>query len=209
MTRTITLDEALAQCPVAAILRGVRPEEVIAHGEALHAAGIRVVEVPLNSPEPLLSIARLAERFGEAMFVGAGTVLTVQGVADVRQAQGRLIVAPNTDPEVIRASLAGGLVPVPGFATATEAFVALAAGARRLKHFPAVSYGPQHLRQLKAVLPAEASVWVTGGVGPGDIKSWREAGAAAFGIGGELYRPGQSPAETLTKARALVMAARS
>lgn len=196
----MNLEAALAERPVVAILRGVRPDEVVAHAQALFDAGLRGVEVPLNSPEPLESIRRLATAFAGRMALGAGTVLTVAQVEAVAGAGGRLIVAPNTNPAVIRRAAALGLDPAPGFATATEAFLAVEAGARHLKLFPAATYGPGHLRQLKAVLPPEAAVWAVGGVGPKDFAAWREAGAHAFGLGGELYRAGQSPAETAEKA---------
>ena len=203
----MTLDDALAACPVVAIVRGVRPEEVVDHAHALFEAGVRGVEVPLNSPEPLFSIRRLAERFGDTMAVGAGTVLDVPSVEAVAEAGGRIIVAPNVSAEVIRRAVELGLDPAPGFATASEAFAALAAGARHLKLFPAATYGPAHLRQLKAVLPAEAAVWAVGGVGAEDLATWWAAGARAFGIGGEIYRPGQSPQETASRARRIVTAA--
>jgi 2-dehydro-3-deoxyphosphogalactonate aldolase len=205
----MTLDDALAECPVVAIVRGVRPDEVLAHAEALFAAGVRGVEVPLNSPDPLASIGRLAERYGVRMVVGAGTVLTAAQVDAVAQAGGRLIVAPNTSPEVIRRAVALGLDPAPGFASATEAFMALEAGAKHLKLFPAVTYGPAHLRQLKAVLPPQAVVWGVGGVGPDTMQDWWRAGARAFGLGGEIYRAGQSVAETAEKAARVVAAARA
>lgn len=204
----MTLDDALAECPVVAIIRGVKPDEALGVGEALYAEGVRGVEVPLNSPDPLESIRRLAREFGDRMMVGAGTVLEPQSVDEVAQAGGRIIVAPNTDAEVIRRAVALKLDPAPGFATATEAFTALAAGARHLKLFPAVTYGPAHLKQLKAVLPPEAVVWGVGGVGPDSMADWWAAGARAFGLGGELYRAGQSVAETREKARRVVEAAR-
>lgn len=203
------LAEALAACPVVAIVRGIRPQEAIEHVEQLYAAGVRGVEVPLNSPDPMDSIRRIAEAFGDRMAVGAGTVLTAAGVDEVARAGGRIIVAPNTDAAVIRRSVERGLDPAPGFATASEAFVALEAGARHLKLFPAVTYGPTHLKQLKAVLPAEAVVWAVGGVGPYSMADWWAAGARAFGLGGELYRPGQTPADTGQKARQIVAAARA
>lgn len=202
------LDEALAQCPVAAILRGVRPDEILATAEALYDAGLRVVEIPLNSPEPLESLRRLAQAFGEALVCGSGTVLSMDQVDQVAQAGGRLVVAPNTSPAVIRRALDLDLDPVPGFATATEAFQALEAGARRLKLFPAITYGPAHLRQLKAVLPPETMVWAVGGVTPDTFEAWTTAGARAFGLGSDLYRPGQSAAETRDKAMAAVAAVR-
>lgn len=205
----MTLDDALAECPLVAILRGVRPDEARAHTDALYRAGLRAVEVPLNSPEPLASIRTLADGFGALMAVGAGTVLTPEAVDDVARAGGTLVVAPNTAPEVIRRAATLGLDPAPGFATATEAFVALNAGARHLKLFPAATYGPGHLRQLRAVLPPEAVVWAVGGVGAEDLQAWWAAGARGFGIGGEIYRPGQTPAETAEKALRLVTAARA
>ena len=204
----MTLDEALAECPVVAILRGVRPDEVLDHAEVLYAAGVRGIEVPLNSPEPIESIRKLATAYGARMVVGAGTVLSPERVDAVAAAGGRIIVAPNTDPEVIRRAVALGLDPAPGFATATEAFAALAAGARHLKLFPAATYGPGHLKQLKAVLPADAVVWGVGGVGPDTMQAWWSAGARAFGLGGEIYRAGQSVAETAEKAARVVAAAR-
>ena len=203
----MTLEDAIALSPIVAILRGLRPDEALAHAEALFDAGIRALEVPLNSPDPLVSIAAIAGAFGDRMMVGAGTVLTPAQVDDVAKAGGRLIVSPNSDPEVIRRTVALGLVAAPGFATATEAFTAYAAGARHLKLFPAASYGPGHLKQLKAVLPSDAFVWAVGGVGPDNLAAWRAAGAHAFGIGGELYRPGQSPADTRSRGVEMVKAA--
>ena len=205
----MTLDDALAECPVVAIVRGIRPDEALHHAEALYAAGLRAVEVPLNSPDPLESIRRLAEAYGERMVVGAGTVLTVGQVEAVAAAGGRLIVSPNTGREVIRRAMELDLDPVPGFATATEAFMALEAGARHLKLFPAVTYGPAHLKQLKAVLPAAAVVWAVGGIAATDLADWRRAGAWAFGLGGELYTPGQTPQETVERARRIVAAGRA
>lgn len=206
---TLSLDAALAECPVVAIVRGVRPDEILAHAEALYGAGVRGVEVPLNSPEPLDSIRKLAEAWGERMAVGAGTVLTAAGVDDVAEVGGRIIVSPNTSCEVIRRAVQRGLDPAPGFSTPTEAFMALEAGARHLKLFPAVSFGPAHVKQIKAVLPPEAVVWAVGGVGPAEMADWWRAGCGAFGIGGELYRPGQTPAETAEKAARVVAAARA
>lgn len=202
----MTLDEALAECPIVAILRGVRPIEVLAHVEALYDAGVRGVEVPLNSPEPFESIRLIVQAFGATMAVGAGTVLTIEQVDAVAAVGGRLIVAPNTSSLVIRRGLELGLEPAPGFATATEGFAALAAGARHLKLFPAATYGPGHLRQLKAVLPAMAVVWAVGGVDASNLGQWRAAGAGAFGIGGEIYRPGQTREDTARKAREIVAA---
>lgn len=204
----MNLQVALAECPLVAILRGVGPEEALEHVGALYDAGLRSVEVPLNSPAPLESIRRIADAFGSRMAVGAGTVLTVGQVEAVAVAGGRIVVSPNTNPEVIARAVELGLDPAPGFATATEAFAALAAGARRLKLFPASTYGVGHLRQLKAVLPAEVTVWAVGGVGPDSLADWWEAGARAFGLGGELYRAGQTVQVTATKAARAMAAAR-
>jgi 2-dehydro-3-deoxyphosphogalactonate aldolase len=204
----MTLDEALAECPVVAIVRGVKPDEILAHAQALYDAGVRGVEVPLNSPDPFESIRRLVEAWRGRMVVGAGTVLRAQQVEEVAKVGGRIIVSPNTCSEVIRSAVKLGLDPAPGFATATEAFTAMEAGARHLKLFPAVTYGPAHLKQLNAVLPAETVVWAVGGVGAPDLAEWWGAGARAFGLGGELYRAGQSPAETAEKAARVVAAVR-
>lgn len=206
---TLSLDAALAECPVMAIMRGVRPEEILDHAAALYDAGVRGLEVPLNSPDPIASIGRLADAFGQRMAVGAGTVLTPAAVEEVARVGGRIIVAPNVDAAVIARAVQLGLAPAPGFSTPTEAFAALAAGARHLKLFPAVSYGPAHVKQISAVLPAEAVVWAVGGVGPVQMADWWAAGARAFGVGGELYRPGQTPAETAEKAGRVVAATRA
>ena len=205
----MTLDDALAICPVVAILRGVSPHEAIVQCEALYAAGIRAVEVPLNSPEPLRSIGEMATVFGAVMAVGAGTVLTREDVDAVAREGGRMIVAPNVSPQVIARARHLGLDPAPGFATASEGFAALAAGARHLKLFPAATYGPGHLHQLKAVLPTTAVIWAVGGVGPGDLAAWWAAGARAFGIGGEIFRPGQPALETGERARSIMTAVRA
>jgi len=188
---SLGLDEALQQCPVVAIVRGVRPEEVLEHAQALYDAGIRGVEVPLNSPEPLDSIGKLAEAWGDRMVVGAGTVLTAAGVDDVARAGGRIIVSPNASGEVIRHAVELGLDPAPGFATPTEAFHAIAAGAKHLKLFPAVTYGPAHVKQIKAVLPPEAVVWAVGGVGAGEMAAWWEAARVRSAWAGSSTGPGR------------------
>ena len=203
------LDEALERCPAVAILRGVRPDEILDHTEALKQAGMFGVEVPLNSPEPLVSIARMSEAFGTDMACGAGTVLSAEMVDAAAVAGARLIISPNTDTVVIARAVELGLDAAPGFATASEAFRALQAGARHLKLFPASTYGPGHVRQLKAVLPATAVLWAVGGVGAAEMADYWAAGVRAFGIGSEVYRPGQPAEETGRKARKLVEAARS
>lgn len=205
----MTLDEALAECPVVAIIRGVTPDEVLDVAAALYEAGIRGVEVPLNSPDPIESIRRLTEAFGERMICGAGTVLKPIQVEEVARVGGKIIVSPNTQVDVIRRSVELGLDPAPGFGTASEAFAALDAGARHLKLFPAVSFGPNHIRQLKAVLPTHAVVWAVGGAGADNMAEWWAAGARAFGLGSELYKAGQTAAETAEKATRVVSVARS
>ena len=205
----MTLDEALAAAPVVAILRGVTPDAVVGVAEALIAAGIHVIEVPLNSPQPIESIGRLIQAVGDRAVCGAGTVLNEADVDAVADVGGRVIVTPNTDVAVIRRSLFRGLEPLPGFATPTEAFAAYAAGARRLKLFPAVTFGPGHIRQIKAVLPRDASVLAVGGVRPETMGEWTAAGVAGFGIGSELYKPGQSAAETAQKAAEVMAAVRA
>lgn len=192
--------------PIVAILRGVKPDEVVGVAQALYDAGVRVIEVPLNSPEPLESIARLSRAFGDRCLCGAGTVLTPADVDAVRAAGGKLIVTPNTDPAVIARAVETGLVVMPGFATASEAFAALAAGARSLKLFPAATYGPGHLKALKSVLPSAVPVFAVGGVGPAELAPWLAAGADGFGIGGEIYRPGDTPEAVRRKAGALMSA---
>jgi 2-dehydro-3-deoxyphosphogalactonate aldolase len=198
------LKRRLAECPLVAILRGVTPDEAEAVGEAVWGAGIRIVEVPLNSPEPLASIERLAKRLGERALVGAGTVLDPAEVARVRDAGGRLIVSPGTFALVVEASAAAGLVSLPGFFTPSEAFEALRAGAHGLKLFPAEAASPAMVRAQRAVLPADVPLIVVGGVAPGTMRPWLEAGADGFGLGSGLYRPGQSAGETAAKARAYV-----
>ena len=203
------LDEALTLSPVVAIVRGVTPGEVLGVAEALYAEGVRAIEVPLNSPDPFESLRRVADAFGDRMAYGSGTVLTPAHVEAVAEAGGTIVVSPNTDAAVIRRAVELDLDVAPGVATATEAFQAIAAGARHLKLFPAATYGPGHLKQLKAVLPPEIIVWAVGGVGPDHMAAWWAAGARAFGLGGELYRPGQSPAETRAKAAKVMAAARA
>lgn len=206
MTAVELFDATFAQCPLVAILRGVRPEECEAIGEALYEGGIRIIEVPLNSPEPLASIERLSGKFGDDVLVGAGTVLRVEQVEDVAKAGGRLIVSPSVNIEVIRASVAAGLLSCPGYFTPSEAFAALDAGAHALKLFPAEGVSPAVVKAQRAVLPREVRLIVVGGVGPGTMGPWVEAGADGFGLGSGLYTPGQTPAETLAKAQAFVAA---
>ncbi len=192
--------------PLVAILRGVTPDDVVAIAEAVLAAGISQIEVPLNSPDPLESIAKLAAALAGRALCGAGTVLSVADVEAVHAVGGRLIVTPNTNPAVIVRSAALGMTTLPGFATATEAFEAIAAGAAGLKLFPASSYGPAHLKALKAVLPKTVPVLAVGGVGPANIAEWVAAGADGFGLGSDLYAPGRTAADVGARAAAIVAA---
>ncbi|HWT13476.1 MAG TPA: 2-dehydro-3-deoxy-6-phosphogalactonate aldolase [Allosphingosinicella sp.] len=200
------LKRRLAQCPLIAIIRGVAPAEAAAIGEALYEGGIRIIEVPLNSPQPYASIARLAAALGERALIGAGTVLDPVDVARVHEAGGRIVVAPNTDAAVIAATVQAGMISTPGYFTPSEAFEAIAAGAHGLKLFPAEAASPAVVKAQKAVLPADIPLLVVGGVRPEGMQLWLEAGADGFGLGGGLYRPGQSPEETAAKARAYVAA---
>lgn len=191
-----------------AILRGLTTARAGETGAALVGAGFRTIEVPLNSPQPFDTIELLAQAHPDCL-VGAGTVLTAAEVDRVRAAGGRLVVAPNCDPDVIRRALDLGLRVMPGIATATEAFNALRAGATELKLFPASTYGTGHLRALKSVLPKHARVYPVGGVGSKDIAPWLESGADGFGFGGELFKPAYTLAELTQRAQELMRALRA
>jgi 2-dehydro-3-deoxyphosphogalactonate aldolase len=187
-----------------AILRGLEPNQANAVGETLHRAGFRMIEVPLNSPDPFASIRALAMSRGEDCLIGAGTVLTVNQVQQAHAAGARLVVAPNCNSAVIAAALRLDMQVMPGFATATEAFSALDAGARHLKLFPAASYGPRHLQALRAVLPPGVGIHPVGGIGAADIPAWLGAGAAGFGFGTELFTPRYTLAEIERRALGLI-----
>ena len=209
MTHLATFDAAFAQCPLIAILRGVAPNEVEAIGDALVDAGFTLIEVPLNSPDPLDSIARLARRLSGRAMVGAGTVLREADVAAVADVGGTLIISPNTNPAVIVASAARGLISLPGIATPTEAFAALGAGATALKLFPAEAASPAVLKAMRAVLPKDMRVLPVGGIAPDNMQPWRDAGAAGFGLGSALYQPGLTANEVGERAAAFVAAIRA
>lgn len=194
----------LDECPLVAIIRGVTPTDAVGIGEAIYEAGIRIIEVPLNSPDPLRSIELLAAKFGDRVLSGAGTVLSTDQVHQVKDAGGRIIVSPDTNADVISATVAAGLVSSPGYFTPSEAFAAIRAGAHGLKLFPAEGATPAVLKAQLAVLPREIPVMAVGGIKPDNMGPWLDAGAAGFGLGSGLYKPGQSPAETLEKARAYV-----
>jgi 2-dehydro-3-deoxyphosphogalactonate aldolase len=184
----------------------VTPHDAEAIAGALYEGGIRIIEVPLNSPEPLESIRIVAEKFGNRVLVGAGTVLNPAHVSDVARAGGRLIVSPNTNAFVIEATVAAGMVSSPGYFTPSEAFEAIRAGAHAIKLFPAEAASPSVVKSQKAVLPKDVPLIVVGGVATEAIADWRDAGADGFGLGGNLYRPGQDAGTTLDKALAFVAA---
>jgi 2-dehydro-3-deoxyphosphogalactonate aldolase len=201
--------DALKQCNLIAILRGITPDEAEPIGEALIEAGWRIIEVPLNSPDPLKSIERLQKRFGDQALIGAGTVLTPAQVADVAATGANVIISPNANLSVIEASVARGMVSLPGVATPTEAFAAIGAGATGVKAFPAEAIPPHVIKAWKAVLPKEIPVLAVGGVTPDNMKAFAEAGAAGFGIGGSIYKPGSDVATVAAKAKQFIEAMRA
>lgn len=197
-----------AECPLVAIIRGVTPAEAEATARAICDAGIRIIEVPLNSPEPFESIRIVAEKFGDRVLVGAGTVTDPADVSRIAQAGGRLVVSPNTNAAVIEATVASGMVSSPGYFTPSEAFEAIRAGAHAIKLFPAEAASPAVVKSQKAVLPKDVPLVVVGGVTPETVPEWMAAGADGFGLGGALYKAGQDPRVTIEKARAFVAAVR-
>jgi 2-dehydro-3-deoxyphosphogalactonate aldolase len=199
----------LEQCPLVAILRGVQPAEVESIGSALQQAGVCIVEVPLNSPNPLESIAILAGSFGSRMLIGAGTLTDPAQVGEVAAAGGRLIVTPHADTAIVRAAKQAGLFAAPGFFNPTEAFALLQAGADAIKLFPAEVLGPPMLLALRAVLPKSAMVIPVGGIGVDQVAPWMAAGALGLGVGSSVYKPGDDARMVEAKARALVAAVRA
>ncbi len=200
------LAQHLARCPFVAILRGVKPDEAPAIAQALLEEGFEILEVPLNSPDPLESIRRLASAIGAQALVGAGTVLRVEDVLAVSEAGGGMVVMPNADRDVVAQAKRIGLLAMPGFATPTEAFAMLRAGADALKLFPAEAASPAVLGALRAVLPDGTPVLPVGGIHAGNLGPWTAAGAAGFGIGSALYKPGMSAAEVGRRAKELMQA---
>ena len=196
----------LSECPLVAILRGITPDEAEPIGDALVEAGFGLIEVPLNSPQPLESNEPLAARLGASETIGAGTVTTAADVTAIRDAGGVLIVSPHADERVIAATVAEGLISLPGFLTPTEAFAALRVGAHALKLFPAEAASPAVLKALRAVLPPDLPVLPVGGIDVEGMAPWLAAGAGGFGLGSALYRPGSTPSEVSTRARRFVAA---
>ena len=202
----MTLEDALEACGIVAILRGVTPAEVIAVSQTLYDAGIRVVEVPLNSPEPFVSIEKLSKDFADKLVVGAGTVLSVQDVNLLKAHGGQISVSPDCNEAVISRAKDLGLEPLPGVFTPTEAFAAIRAGAKHLKLFPAEVASPQTIKAWKAVLPKHVKIYAVGGVTPENMGDWLAAGASGFGIGSSLYKQGMSMANISESAHSLVSA---
>lgn len=201
-----TFTQHIGRCPVIAILRGITPNEIIPVGRALVECGINVIEIPLNSPEPFESIKRLSTDMGSNAIIGAGTVLRVEDIQTINASGGQLVVSPNTDPKVIAATVAAGMISVPGYYTPTEAFAAILAGAHAIKLFPAEAASPSIVKAQRAVLPAGFPLFIVGGVQSGDAPQWLSAGASGFGLGGALYRPGYSAAQVKQAASQFVAA---
>ena len=202
------MSDLLADLPLVAILRGVTPARIEGVAVALFEAGFRAIEVPLNSPEPFKSIELMAKQFGSKCLTGAGTVLTVENVGRVHDAGGKLLVTPNTNPDVISHGVAKGMTVMPGFFTPSEGFAAIAAGSRTLKLFPASTGGTDHMKAMLAVLPKDVPVYAVGGVGAANMAEWRKAGAAGFGLGSELFKPDFTDAEISARAKKCVAAFR-
>lgn len=206
MTAPVFFAEAFAACPLVAILRGVLPTEVEDIGKALVDAGFTLIEVPLNSPDPLLSITRLAEKFHRSAVIGAGTVLKTAQIDAVAAAGGRMIVSPNADTDVITRSIECGCASLPGYFTPSEGFAAIAAGAHALKLFPAEGATPALFKAQGAVLPPDVPRLVVGGITPEAMGLWRDAGAAGFGLGSALFKPGMTASTVSANARRFVAA---
>ena len=202
MTPSEILGRYLSECPLVEIIRGDTPGEGVAIGEVLYEEGIRIIEVPLNSPDPLESIRLIAGALGDRALVGAGTVLDPADVRRVAEAGGRLIISPNTYAPVIEATVAAGLVSMPGYFTPSEAFEAVRAGAHSLKLFPAEAASPAVVKGQLAVLPKHIPLLVVGGITPGNMRPYLEAGAKGFGLGSGLYKPGQTPEQVRMQAQA-------
>lgn len=205
---TTSFDDHFAAMPIVAILRGLQPREAVAVGHALVEAGVRIIEVPLNSPEPMTSIGLLADALGDRAAVGAGTVLQPDDVDRVNEAKGTVIVSPNCNPEVIRRTREAGMISLPGCLTPTESFAALAAGAHAVKLFPGELVTPNVAKAMAAVLPKGTRLLVVGGVSADTIGEWKGSVVHGFGIGSSLYKPGLSAEDVGERARKLVTAVR-
>ena len=193
-----------SEMPILCVLRGVRPEEVLDVASSLFNAGLKVIEVPLNSPEPFRSIDLLVREFGCEAIIGAGTVLDKASVDRLADVGGEVMVSPNVNREVISQSILKGIIPIPGFATATEAFEAYDLGARYLKSFPASVYGVQNVKALSAVLPSDVKIVATGGINQSNLMEWLDAGIGGAGFGASLYSAGDSPEKVGRSAKMVV-----
>lgn len=200
------LDSWIQKMPVVAIIRGVTPDEVIDIGQAIYEAGIGVIEVPLNSPEPFESIKRLSVELGEDCVIGCGTLLTEEDAKRVADVGGQIAVTPNTRPSIIKKCLQLNMTPMPGWATPTEAFAAHRAGAHYLKLFPASSYGAGHIKAVKAVLPNDVKILAVGGVGAHNAAEWLSAGIDGFGIGSDIYKAGRNAEDVYKRCQSIVSA---
>ncbi|MFT3987995.1 2-dehydro-3-deoxy-6-phosphogalactonate aldolase [Aestuariivirga sp.] len=200
----MTFDNAAKACGLVAILRRITPDEVIAVTEALYQAGLRIVEVPLNSPDPFISISRIAKAFSGRMICGAGTVLDRDDVQRVKDAGGEICVSPDCNPLVIARAVNAGLEALPGVFTPTEAFSAIRAGARNLKLFPAEAASPVTVKAWRAVLPKHVQVFAVGGITPANMQGWIDAGCAGFGIGSNIYKPGMTADDVEKSAKAFM-----
>ena len=209
MAQPDTAHHDFAELPLIAILRGVKPDEAIDVGLALVETGFRVIEVPLNSPEPFESIRRLVTALGDRATVGAGTVRSAAEVADVAAVGGRLIVSPHMSPQLIRATKQAGLMSGPGVATPTEAFAAIEAGADFLKLFPAEQFTPVIVKAWRAVLPKDMPLVPVGGITPDSMAAYAAAGATGFGLGSAIYKPGMTPPDVRRAAEAFIAAWRT
>ncbi len=201
----LRIDQFIQECPVVAILRGLTPQDAVAIGDALYRAGVRIIEVPLNSPRPLVSIELLRNFFGSTCVIGAGTLLDPRQIEPVIAAGGEIVVAPNVDTQVLQqANQIQGVIAIPGVFTATEALLATSMGARHLKLFPASSVPAHHVTALRAVLPTETKIIAVGGFGDGGYMDWLKAGTSGFGIGSQIYKPGASHKDVYTRADRIV-----
>lgn len=205
----MTFDDAIGECGLIAILRGITPDEVLDIAEVLQEAGIRVIEVPLNSPDPFTSIQRIAQAFHNRLVCGAGTVLDPADVNLLKTHHGLISVSPDCNPAVIARAIELGIEPLPGVYTPTEAFTAIRAGAKHLKLFPAEAAGPSVIKAWRAALPRHVKIYAVGGVTPANMQGWTDAGAAGFGIGSNIYKPGAATLETARAAHDFVAAWRA
>ncbi len=201
--------DAVAECGLNANLRGIKSDEVIAIGQALFDAGIRVAEIPLNSPDPFTSIEKMSAHFRDDLIVGAGTVLSIQDVNQLKAHNGQISVSPDCSEAVIKRAIEVGLLPLPGVFTPTEAFAAIRAGATHLKLFPAEAAGPVTVKAWRAVLPRHVNLYAVGGVTPGNMQNWIDSGVAGFGIGSNIYKQGLTAQDVAKNAKEFVSAWRT